>query len=312
MSVLQLITDEIARIEHILVSVPFMARSEASVQFLNIFKLTYADIKRLNITEENWEDDYEQISANKLLKLAISFGNVIEAFNLEKQTAETKVARLRGVKRIQSSDPFNEGFCATKPSQIPLHFVNLIRNFTLVLKNFDIGSSELSFKTLKRHISNLSVYSREDSEDAVTPTSLFPLSAPRPASLIRKSPIRLNSKQMLIEKLEINIRIDPMFTMRVVLKLLVEILTIIENLWKDQEEAEEELAPTVPLSSSSSVFSGGSGGSEPLSYTDYRQLVKASISNVNGGVVGPFVSFLQREVVEPRIKAGFENILNTM
>lgn len=312
MSVAQLIGDEIARIEHVLISVPFMPRSEVSVQFLNIYKLTYADIKRLNVTEESWEEQLEQIPANKLLKLAISFGNVIEAFKLEKQAAETRNARLKGAKKLQTADPFNEGFSATKATQIPVHFVNLTRNFALVLKNFDVGPTAVSSRMLKRHLSGLSVYSKEDSDDATTPTSIFSNSALRSASFVRKSPIKLNSRQMLIEKLEINIRIDPMFTMRIVLKLLVEILLIIELLCKEHDDVEEDLLPPVPLSSSSSVFSGGSGASETLSLSDYNQLVKSAISNVNGGIVGPFVSFLQRKVVEPRVMAGFESILSTM
>lgn len=309
--IVQQIDAEIAQIEHILDSVPFMAGSEIKTHFLNTYKLTYADIKRLNITEQSWEK-YDQIPVNKLLKLAVSFGNLIEAFSLEKTNTELRNTRLKAGKRPQTSDPFNEGYTATNPTQIPTYYMNLAKNIALILRNFDIGSTGPPSKSLQRHISNLSVYSKNsEMDETLTVNGLIGTTTDRITDL-KKSPIRLNSRQMIIEKLEININLDAMFTMKIVLKLIIEICLILQQLWKDRELEEDELAPPNLMSSSSSVFSSASNSSEPLSSQDYTTLVRSILYHINSGIIGPFTSFLQTKVVEPRVISGFQNLLDTM
>lgn len=313
MSLANQINTEIARIHNVLDSVPFVDGSETKIPFLDSYKLSYANIKRLNITEESWEE-YHQIPANKLLKLAISLGNLFESFKLEKSNIETRNARIKVNKRMQSSDPFTEGHSSTaKNNLIPVYYVNLTRNFALILKNFDVGVPE-SPNTLQRHLSSLSVYCKINVDEVITNgTGVTVDRQQRMGSFSNKSPIRLNSRQMLIEKLEINIRLDTMFTMKIVLKLLAELFLIIKQLWRDQDvEDEDELQPPIPASSASSVFSSASTSSEPLNVQEYTHLVHNILIRVNVGIIGPFISLLQTKAVEPHIYESFQNLLNTM
>lgn len=305
-----IIAEETARVEHILESVPFMAGTEIKTRFLNTYKLSYADIRRLNVSEETWEQ-YDQIPASKLLKLSISLGNLLEAFKNEKVSVETRLARLKLSKKPQTADPFDEGFSASKLTLLPIYYLNLARNLAVILRNFDIGTQIAPLKQLQRHLSHLLVYSKNDTDDAATINSVG-TPAERVISASSKSPIKLNSRQMLIEKLEINIQLDAMFTMKIVLKILMELFLTLGQPWSNKEIGEEDLVPQPPNTSASSLFSVATGGSDSLSSQDYVNLVLSIFTQINAGIVGPFTSLLQTKVVEPRVIGGFQNLLSTM
>lgn len=304
MTVDQQIAAEMGRVKHILATVPFMPGTKIRDPYLSTYILSYADIKQLNLTEQTW-CQYEQIPANKLLKLAISFGNVVEAFRIENSAAEAHAARLKTARKVSGAESFKEGL-SPKPTQLPAHYTNLARKIALILKNFEVGVPGLPTKALLRHVSHLSVYSRED--DTATVNGSVSLERAEPPS---RSPIRLNSRQMFVEKFEINIRLDALLTMKIVLMLLVKIFGIFEQSCKDHDMTDDELAPPMPFYCASSVFSSSSGASE-ITPSEYALLIQSIICHINSGIIGPFTSLLQLKVIEPRVIAGFQNLLSTM
>lgn len=298
------LTTEIERIDHILDSVPFMAGSELKCHFLNTYRLIYADLKQKNLTEESWEQS-GQIPANKLLKLAISFGNLIEAFKKEKHDAEIRNARMKSSKQTNTTDPFDDDFTPVKLNTVAPPYLNLAKNLLLILRNFDIGTAPP--RALLRHLSNLSVCTK-GSDVSITEGE----ASNTPVLELRRSPIRLNSRQMLIEKLEINIRIDALFTMKIALNLTVELLLTLRELRKVQESGDNTFTPPKLFTSASSMFSATSISSESPITDDYDQSVKSILGRLNSGLVGPFTSFLHKQIVEPHVIGGFQNLLDTM
>lgn len=304
-----LVTDEIARINNVLDSVPMKPGAEVQKFFLDIYKLTYHDIKEINLTEAKW-DQLHPVSVNKLLKLGISFGNSVKSFLIEQAAYEAKQAQEKNMRKNsrQGLDPFLENYKASK-FPVPLHYVNFVRNFFLLLKNFDIGTQPPVDTKRTRN-------SRQNSTGLDSDT-LSTNGSHTSSNNVMGSPIKLNSRQLLIEKLEININLDPLFTMRVVLKLLVSMFTIVRAL-VDSIAADEisELSAVKAYSESSSIFSNSSttsGNTDSIaSMDDYLRLVGDVVARVNLGIVDPLNSLILAELVEPRVVASFQNLTNSI
>lgn len=299
------VADQITRINNVLDSVPMKPGAESHKFFLDIYKLSYHDIKELNLTEQKW-DQLHPVSVNKLLKLGISFGNLIKSFLIEQAAYEAKQAQEKNMKKKQTVDPFLENYKLPKLA-VPPHYINFVRNFYLLLKNFDIGSQLPAEAKRSRNSRQNSTLDSDTHSANGSHTS---------SNNVMGSPIKLNSRQLLIEKLEININLDALFTVRVVLKLLVSMFTIVRAL-VDSIAADElsELTAVRQISENSSIFSNNSltsGSDSILSMDDYLRLVGDVVARINLGILDPLNAVLLSELVEPRIVASFQNLTNSI
>lgn len=305
------IAREIALIEHILETVPFAPGGvDSKIYFLDVYKLKYSDIKSLNLNETTWEQ-YRQVAVNRLLKLAISFGNLIKSFEVDKAAYDAKIAQQRNFKNTRPGvDPFTDSYKPEKSLLVAPYFITFARNLSLILKNFDIGTPVSNGPSRASHASRSSVGLESDSHS-------FNGSQGSSSGALPSSPIRLNSRQLLIEKLEINIRLDALFTLKIVFKLLLNIFARLKEL-VDSYSGEEvsELATIRAYSESSSIFSsasGGSGGADPVhNMEDYVRLVREIIHRIKSGIVDPFTNLLLTEIVESRVINGFQNLVSTI
>lgn len=298
---------ELAHIEHILETVPFSPSGESKTYFLDVYRLTYPEIKNMNLTEASWEQ-HRQVAVNRLLKLAISFGNLLKSLTIEQAAYEARAAQQRNMKRNTkaSVDPFSDSYKEKVPP-VALYYINFTRNLLLILKNFDIGTPSSSHHH-HRPLRNSVVDNDAHSTNGLQSSS---------GNAVPSLPIRLNSRQLLIEKLEINIKLDALFTLKIVLKLLLNIYAVLKQLL-DTKPAEEvgEVATVKAYSETSSIFSsasGGSGGPEPItSIEDYVRLIREIVHRITSGIIDPFTNLLLTEIVEPRVVNGFQNLVSTM
>lgn len=306
-----IVLEEISKISNVLDAVPMKPGVEAKCFFLGIYHLTFQDIKSLGLTESRWEQ-LHPVPVNKLLKLGISFGNLVKSFLMEQKAYDSKQAQESNMKKTarQSVDPFLDNYKASK-LPVATHYVNFARNFLLLLKNFDIGATQQMELKRSRNSRGSSIPGEPD----IHSTSGLPAT---PTSGLAGLPIKLSSRQLLIEKLEINIKLDPLFTMKIVLKLLLSMFTIVRAL-VDSVAAEEmgELAAIKAHSESSSLFSTNSstlGGNLDViqSMDDYLRLVKDIILRVNLGIVDPLNSMLLAEIVEHRVVDSFQSLTNSI
>lgn len=307
----EIVLEEISKISNVLDAVPMKPGVEAKCFFLGVYKLTFQDVKSLELTEPRWEQ-LHPVAVNKLLKLGISFGNLVKSFLLEQSAYESKQAQELNMRKNsrQGVDPFLENY---RPPKLPVapHYVNFSRNFFLLLKNFDIGTTQQVEVKRSRNSRTSSGFGDSDTQSntgSQTTTS----------SGMIGLPIKLNSRQLLIEKLEINIKLDPLFTMKIVLKLLVSMFTIVRAL-VDSIAADEvsELSAIKAYSENSSIFSNNSstsgGNLDPiLSMDEYVRLIKDIILRVNLGIVDPLNNMLLAEIVEPRVVASFLSLANNI
>ncbi|KAF8000477.1 hypothetical protein HF325_005406 [Metschnikowia pulcherrima] len=112
------VDDQLLYLHHILDTVPFAPNAMVNGYFLDIYKLTFAEILLLNISEKTWEA-YNQVPVNRLLKLSISFGNLIKTFHLEKSHHEARNGAQQNHQNLrkpsrQSVDPFQDTFTDEK------------------------------------------------------------------------------------------------------------------------------------------------------------------------------------------------------
>lgn len=304
-----IVIEEILKIANILDSVPMKPGEEPKCYFLNVYKLTYRDIKGLNLSESRW-DQLHPVSVNKLLKLGISFGNLVKSFLMEQAAYDNKQAQEKITRKgsHQDVDPFLENY---RPSTLPVpsHYISFARNFYIILKNFDIGPHQAAEA---KRIRNSRASSGIAESDAQSNTGSHISS-----SGIAGSPIKLSSRQLLIEKLEINIKLDSLFTIKIVLKLLVSMFTIVRALVDSYAAEEVSELSAKGYSESSSTFSNssstsGSNSESIASMDDYLKLIKDIILRVNLGIVDPLNSMLLAEIVEPRVITSFQNLANSI
>lgn len=325
MSPVSAVDDQLHYLQHILDTVPFTSGDVPKGYFLDIFQLSYANIQQLGITEKTWET-YNQVPANKLLKLSISFGNLIKTFHLEKTQYESKIGTQANLnwktQSRQSVDPFNDTYSSEKLTSVAPYYVSFAKNFFLILKNFDIGSAAGSISSNNSTSpgpSRLSQISRSSiSENADILMAPPPIGSQHNAPIM-SLPIRLNSKQLLIEKLEINIHLDALFTFKInaqLLKLLFMILKLLLKNYSPPSEGSSEDTNAKRNSETSSIFSSVSGTSTGLdsviSMEDYARLVIEVCRRVSTGILDPFTNLLRDSVVTPQVLDGFQELVNSI
>lgn len=157
------------------------------------------------------------------------------------------------------------------------------------------------------------------------------------------SPIKLNSKQLLIEKLEINISLDNLFIFKIIIKLLLNIYDILkEPLMKanlmNGNPNDTKISPKAnhahkssivstntnfsSLSQSedfenSSIFSYNSFNSisskdNNMTVEEYYRLLKQILNRINAGIIEPFIQLILAEIVENNISNDFNNLINNI
>lgn len=265
----------LAQLQNLLASVPFSRGSEPQCHFLNIYKISHAELAALDLTEARW-DQLFPISANKLLKLGISLGNLLRSYELELDAFQRRTPHLL------ASDPFDEALLE-RTKTMPAHHLLFARNFVLILKNFNVG-----------------VARRGKSDDLLSGTASLSTSG---------SPIKLRSRQLLIEKLEINIRLDCLFTIKVVLQMLVASFEVALRLLR----AATELGDTAVLSTIR-VYSESLSEVSKVSGTpsDFFTYLNEALVRVSSGVVEPLTALLLEELVEPLVIASCQNLVAGM
>ncbi|KAM9904825.1 hypothetical protein OXX79_002516 [Metschnikowia pulcherrima] len=307
------VDDQLSYLHHILDTVPFAPNAMVNGYFLDIYKLTFAEISSLNITEKTWEA-YNQVPVNRLLKLSISFGNLIKTFHLEKSHHEARNGAQQNHQNSrkpsrQSVDPFQDTFTDEKAFSVAPYHLSFAKNFYLILKNFDIGSAAGSIATSGGQVARRSQNLRNghNENDATSFGN----------GRNMNSPIRLNSRQLLIEKLEINICLDALFTFKITVKLLERLFLVLKQSLGNYTPQEEPIGSSRKSpSENSSIFSSISGISAGLdsitSVDDYARLIAEISHRICVGILDPFVGFLRESIVKPHVLGGFQDLINTI
>ncbi|CUM63602.1 uncharacterized protein PRCAT00001183001 [Priceomyces carsonii] len=302
---IEIVRNEISYVDQLLESVPFTPGYTPSQDFLNIYTLNYEKMNKLSQNTSKFP-----IDANRLLKLGISLGNLIkslqqdEQFVQQKQTQQLNIMnsmaspRNKPMIRPDDSNPFTE---RSKPvpslPQQPAYQIKFMKNLLIILKNFNIGYSRypstgsLRFKGLDGSLNQSSSTLNSN-----------------------KSPIKLSSRQLLIEKLEINIELDNLF----IYKILFQIISRIFKIIQDQLISNGNYEITPPIGSpvtdeSSSIFSGSSSNSSESAALDgYLRLVKETLSRMILGIIEPFVQLILSEIVNGSVENEFYNLIKSL
>lgn len=288
-------------VQHVLEAVPF-EKTEKSTSFLDVYNISVEDMAALDFSEAAWDLRFSLLT-NKLLKLGISFGNLLKMFDNERKAQEAKdawEAQMAKKTPKQTEDPFSDGYDAQKSPKVPIYYLRFAQNLFHILKNFDIGTSPYS-----AHRAKLAPVESDLTSGNGSQTSLNGVNA---------SPIKLSSRQLLIEKLEINIRLDALFTYKVVLLLLLRIYDVLEQLLREFSELPEKRdGDTSSLFSYTSLNLSGTPNSElVLSTDDYVRLNRAILHRVDAGIVGPFVQTLVTELVDTNVTSAFQTLITNI
>lgn len=288
-------------VQHVLEAVPF-DKTEKSTSFLDVYNISVEDMAALDFSEAAWDLRFSLLT-NKLLKLGISFGNLLKMFDNERKAQEAKDAREAQMAKKtpkQTDDPFSDGYDAQKSPKVPIYYLRFAQNLFHILKNFDIGTSPYS-----AHRAKLAPVESDLTSGNGSQTSL---------NGVKASPIKLSSRQLLIEKLEINIRLDALFTYKVVLLLLLRIYDVLEQLLREFSELPEKRdGDTSSLFSYTSLNLSGTPNSElVLSTDDYVRLNRAILHRVDAGIVGPFVQTLVTELVDTNVTSAFQTLITNI
>lgn len=202
----------------------------------------------------------------------------------------------------------------------PAHQVRFIKNLVNILKNFDIGGKlvePLQSTTTLNQTSN-------NNRDSITSNYSIPHTPQRvvsngsgSSSTMNVSPIKLNSKQLLIEKLEININLDNLFIYKIVLKLILEIFQILkQNLINTTNKLNDSIfsSSKYELDESSSIFSLNSLNSQDsnISNEEYYRILSKILQRISQGIVQPFVYLIYKELVEVKISDDFTQLINSL
>lgn len=311
---------EKANIKHLIESIPFNQKSTVDgAHFLNIYQLTYEDIVKLNEENEKFP-----IDSNKLLKLGISLGNLIKSLQLDEelytqqqQLQQQQKQFMTNMNNIgpktprglpndrdnENQNPFNviNSSDNTSSTSQPTYQVKFMKNLLSILKNFDIGS------TYSMNQINLKL------QAVLSNTSSSTLGQ----NNVTTSPIKLNSKQLLIEKLEISIKLDTLFIYKIIIELILKIYTIIEKHLLTSENANngynDEAQNNAPGSQSPSIFSSSSNGSDASpQINEYYKIMNQVMNRISSGVTDPFIRVILTQIIHPSINDQVDSYISTL
>lgn len=316
MNFVGVLDEEISSVNHLLESIPF-TNTVPDEYFLNIYRLSYDNLIKLKDQPGKFP-----IDSNKMLKLGISLGNLIKTLQLNEDLYQQQQLQQRNFMNnlnkqkgavtlpgaTNTEDPFKENYqlpnrpivITSSQSSQPIHHIKFVKNLVTVLKNFDIGSS-------KQHL-------QKHHEPSQSPNTINGTST---SSSSNASPIKLTSKQLLIEKLEINISLDTIFIYKIVFKLISKILTILRTNLDAVNLAEVQVtAPTNELEEDSSIFSSNSinssESSSAIPLDEYLKFLKQIINRLTQGIIEPFYKLILGELVEHNIQNSFQTLINEL
>lgn len=263
---------EIKNLNHLLDSIPF-TNEEPSQFFLNLYQLDYEQVSILNKpASQGGIGEKFPINGEKLMKFGISLGNLIKTLNVDEQIYLQQKGQPR---QMVETDPFNDRLveAATKSENNDLQpfQIKFITNLLSLLKNFDIGTYH---------------------EPNVT----------------NSSPIKLSSKQLLIEKLEINISLDNLFIFKITLKLLVRIYTILQHQLIKYNIKEV----SIENSSIFSTHSSTSSFSSQITPEQYFKHLNQIISKVKIGLTEPFLNLVVHHIINDAVSSSFSSLLTNI
>lgn len=309
------LTREINAINHILATVPFRSTLDTLPFFLDTYKLCYDDMEPIN------DADKFPIEPNKLLKLGISLGNLVKSLRLDEEIHQEQQQRqslfiaslnqsvsrhpsvnhsLASIRSPQSGyyDPYDP-FHLERPVSMVIHseptpssqsvqHVKFIKNLLLLLKNFDIGSAASGkLNDLSSKASNLSLAKN-------------------------LSPIKLNSRQLLIEKLEINIALDVLFIYKITIQLVLSIYTTIQTHLAGLDLGSGDDKGNLENLSIFSSNSLNSSSDSLISADEYFKILNNILARISAGLIEPFLLLMLQEVVKPGIHHGFLNLVDRL
>lgn len=324
MNYISVLDEEIENIQHLLTSIPFSSKTTKSPEyFLNVYKIQHEQLVELNDESTKFP-----IDSGKLLKLGISLGNVIKSLQIDEELYEQQHQQqktfLNNLNNLKSTtnrndggepNPFNESdskpIINGIPTPQPVYQTKFIRNLQSVLKNFDIGASN------SKRVSSIN---NQDIRCSQSSSTLDQFDSDPPPT-VNSSPIKLNSKQLLIEKLEINIKLDCLFIYKIIFKLILQIFHILQDNLKDQNM--HKTTSTISRTSShsefdenSSIFSttslSSSDSNLAMTSEEYLKVLKQVLNRILTGLIKPFVKMILREVVENLIQNDFSKLLNSL
>lgn len=286
MSTAAAVEHSLARIRNILDSVPLMPGTETHTHFLHIYKITHADIASLDLSEPRW-DLLFPIPAKKLLKLGISLGNLLKTYSLEQKAYDLRQVYSPPAKT--GPDPFDDRLVSERTSSIPPHHLLFVRNFLIILQNFDVGTAVRPAPRSRQSMTE---------DQSSTPSVLSGPSA---------SPIKLKARQLLIEKLEINIKLDCLFIAKILLQVIVTMYEVLVKLFPSEPEEQSELSTIRVYSESSLMFSKSSGMLGTLG--EFYSAANEVLARVTSGIVEPLTGLFLEELVEPLVIASSQNLI---
>lgn len=295
----------IEHVELLLEAVPFSPVATDKYLF-DVYKVTPAEMNELELNEENWDQKFP-ITTNKLFKLGVSFGNLVKLYRSEKETHDLKMKREAQYKsRTQSTDPFADEY-VPKKGCLHSYQIRFAQNLFHILKNFDVAA----------HQQRQRPHPPVDS-DTFSVTSP-PYSMNNSSSNITASPIKLSSKQLLIEKLEVNIKLDALFTFKIILKLIIQLYSILADLLSTfSDDATLDTATISNDVDSASMYSGtsytlsGQFMNSNISTDEYLRLVTTVCYKINVGIVEPFTNLILSQVVDTKVTNSFQSLLSSI
>lgn len=292
---IELLRSRKEQIGDILLSVPFTPdNSPIGKHFLGVYLLTYKEMCSIS------EEIGIFVDSNKLLKLGISLGNLLKRFEQEDKEVQIRqglfikaLNNLRmndsnydtGTAGLSLSDPFKDSGSVLKERKYKTVLSNnrqFLKNFLSILKSFDIGT------TTPAYLYNLPT-SRSTSGSSTVGANL--------------SPIKLDSRQLLIEKLEIKIKLDNLFIYKTVLRMIYQIYSVIE----------QALILDITESDTSSCGSHSEDNEDNgIRYPKIndQNSINAVVNRISTGVIEPLMEVLLNSLIKPKIKKRIDSFLS--
>lgn len=350
--------DEIHNIQQILTLVPFNGEQPRDF-FLNIYRLDAEAVTRLRELLAKFPVD-----PAKLLKLGISLGSLVktleldeELYALQQQQKTSYIGSFNqfnknkplpvpgsgatgvgGSKKLHNGSDDHSDLGRNSTMRVilsnstvslggnqpqPSHHIKFVKNLLKVLKNFDIGAAkELTLLLLSHTINQMH-------------TGLQGLMSQQLSIAPNALPIKLTLKQLLIEKLEINIDLDTMFIYKILFKLTLQILHILSASLVALNMGDFSQGITVrPVSEALTgsftfitllisaleldenllIFSTNSSTLSDLNIPteEFLRLIKQILLRVSAGLTEPFVKLVFAELAEQDIQSQFNKLLNSL
>lgn len=292
---IELLRSRKEQIADILLSVPFTSdNAPVGKHFLGVYLLSYQEMRSIS------EEIGVLVDSSKLLKLGISLGNLLKRFEQEDKEVQIRQGLFikalnnlkindlnddRGTAGMNSNDPFKDSGSELRERKYKAVLSNnkqLLKNFLSILKSFDIGT------TAPTYLYNLPS-SRSISGGASVGANL--------------SPIKLDSRQLLIEKLEIKIKLDNLFIYKTVLRMIYQIYSVVE------QAVILDITESDTSSCGSHSEDNEDNGIQYPNISDQNS-INAVVNRISTGIIEPLMEVLLNTLIKPRIKKRVDSFLS--